>query len=260
MLVALKIALLVLYALPVYNNRFYTRTTIAAATLDLIAVIGVGLLSPLEHNRSLRPSTIIGTFLFFTTLLDAARVRSDWLIADASSIARLALSSIVVKTCLLVAEAIHKKPRSPVRHSPEVSSSIYSLSLLAWLNPLIWRANKTELILPDLFSLPDQITSKVVHASFNKLRSEGKPLTDRLEGENALAWVIVKNLWPSIALTMVPRLAFIGFSIAQPFLVEAAINFDSDLAQPTVYGQGLLGAFVLTYFGIAVCLSVSNTI
>lgn len=51
---------------------------------------------------------------------------------------------------------------------------------------------------------------------------------------------------------MLPRLALIAFSIAQPFLIQEAIDFVEDGTMTNRYGYGLIGAFGLTYLGIAV--------
>lgn len=53
---------------------------------------------------------------------------------------------------------------------------------------------------------------------------------------------------------MIPRLVLIAFSITQPFLIETAIEFVDAGTKPNRYGYGLVGAFGITYLGIAVCL------
>jgi ATP-binding cassette subfamily C (CFTR/MRP) protein 1 len=53
---------------------------------------------------------------------------------------------------------------------------------------------------------------------------------------------------------MVPRLTLIAFSIAQPFLIEDGINFVEGGTESNRYGYGLIGAFGITYLGIAVRL------
>ena len=56
-----------------------------------------------------------------------------------------------------------------------------------------------------------------------------------------------------LGLIMVPRLAVVGFSIAQPFLVEATINYITRHASiPVSHGYGLIAAYALTYVGFAV--------
>jgi hypothetical protein len=52
----------------------------------------------------------------------------------------------------------------------------------------------------------------------------------------------------------IPRLAYIGFTFAQPFLVHRATEYMSEPAGPNIYkiGGGLIGAYAIVYVGIAV--------
>ena len=54
-------------------------------------------------------------------------------------------------------------------------------------------------------------------------------------------------------LITLPRLALVGFNIAQPFLVQTTLLFvQGGAAEPAYYGYGLIGAYLLVYLGIAV--------
>jgi hypothetical protein len=53
---------------------------------------------------------------------------------------------------------------------------------------------------------------------------------------------------------MIPRLFLVAFSIAQPFLIQDAIDFVENGNEPDRHGYGLIGAFGITYLGIAVRL------
>ena len=51
---------------------------------------------------------------------------------------------------------------------------------------------------------------------------------------------------------MIPRLVLVAFSIAQPFLIQDAIDFVEGGTGSDQHGYGLIGAFGITYLGIAV--------
>ncbi len=59
--------------------------------------------------------------------------------------------------------------------------------------------------------------------------------------------------WPLLA-AIFPRLCLIGFSFAQPFLINRAILFANspDTLENRNVGYGLVGAYFLVYIGIAV--------
>lgn len=56
----------------------------------------------------------------------------------------------------------------------------------------------------------------------------------------------------SLSLPVIPRLCLTTFTFAQPFLITATLNYVDDPNPNTDYGKGLIGAWVLTYLGLAV--------
>jgi ATP-binding cassette, subfamily C (CFTR/MRP), member 1 len=59
--------------------------------------------------------------------------------------------------------------------------------------------------------------------------------------------------WEILAITF-PRLALVGFQVAQPFLIAEAVTFvespDEDTSPNN--GYGLIGAFALVFIGVSV--------
>lgn len=71
---------------------------------------------------------------------------------------------------------------------------------------------------------------------------------------NALLWTFAAHFkWDFLA-GVIPRLAFTGFVFAQPFLVERVLDFmtEPEHVNSDNYARGLVGAYVIVYFGIAV--------
>ena len=62
----------------------------------------------------------------------------------------------------------------------------------------------------------------------------------------------LKTFAPELSVAFVPRVGLMGLSLAQPYLVNAAINYIDDPNLAKSYGYGLIGAYALTYIGIAV--------
>jgi ATP-binding cassette subfamily C (CFTR/MRP) protein 1 len=62
----------------------------------------------------------------------------------------------------------------------------------------------------------------------------------------------------SILAGVFPRLCMTGFTYAQPFLINTLINYieSSDQNVNQNYGYGLIGAYVLVFFGAAVSCSI----
>ncbi|CCC10044.1 hypothetical protein SMACR_02623 [Sordaria macrospora] len=86
-------------------------------------------------------------------------------------------------------------------------------------------------------------------------------------------WILIRatyeaNKWPFWS-AVVPRLALMGFSLCQPFLIEAVVGYlasreqkygedgnEDEAPQPAYYGRALVGGFVLLYVGIAVSRAI----
>ena len=143
-----------------------TRATLAAAMLDLAAFVAIALLSPLEHSKSRRPSSLLGLFLFSTTVLDVGRARTEWLLPGASATAAVFVAALGAKCVLLVLEAVSKASADAAQaaDSPERTSGIYSLSFFAWLNPLICQGSRGNLTVEGLYRIDEHISSGAVEA------------------------------------------------------------------------------------------------
>ena len=62
--------------------------------------------------------------------------------------------------------------------------------------------------------------------------------------------------WPLLSFVF-PRLLLVGFNFAQPFLINRVVQYVNQPIDETNKndGYGLIGAAILVYIGIAVCLS-----
>lgn len=75
-------------------------------------------------------------------------------------------------------------------------------------------------------------------------------------GKRKLLFVILRTLrWP-ILVPVIPRVILIGFTLCQPLLVNRFLDYLQDSAkdQDANVGYGLIGAYGLVYFGMAVII------
>lgn len=101
-------------------------------------------------------------------VLDIARARTEWLLQTSDVIPSVFVTALAVKVILLLLEAISKAHYLKISSTPELTSSIFSRSFLAWLNPLIYIGNRQNLEIEDLYPVDPQISSKVVNARVQK--------------------------------------------------------------------------------------------
>lgn len=156
----LQVTLLILWS---QETTFSTEISVTSAAFNLINVAAICSLSYYEHTRSVRPSSVLTIYLFFSLLFDAVQARTLWLRDDEHKLASVFIASIVLKLSILLFEshskfAILKQPE--LWKSPEATSSIFSLCTFWWLNPLFITGFRENLTLDHLFNLEDELDSE----------------------------------------------------------------------------------------------------
>ena len=149
--------------------------SLAADVLAPLATLTASVLCALGHQRSPRPSTILGLYLSASVLLSFPRTRTLWLLATGDGPLRLAAVMSVclaLSTVALVLESANSgvTPRnSPSRShkagSPEQYSSLWSRTSFAWLASTFWRGYRSVVSLEDLPPLDTRLRSEEMSRS-----------------------------------------------------------------------------------------------
>ncbi|KAH8804690.1 ABC transporter-like protein [Xylogone sp. PMI_703] len=256
----LQLAQLVIWSSP---SAVHTRASVAAAALSLVDSLAICILSYVEHTRSIRPSNILAFYLFFSTLFDIAQTRTLWLNRGPSgsrshNIAALFTASLVMKVTVLVLEAVQKRSLllGPYKFSsPEATSSIFNRSVFWWINSLFKRGFRSLLGIDDLSTIDDEFSSKHLGSALQQAWDRNNKL-----GKYALITTVLWTFKWAFLGAIVPRLAFIGFSFAQPFLINRSIVLVSEPSTPGSKndGYGIIGATALIYTGLGVSRAFYN--
>jgi len=147
---SLQLAILLYWALGPARLKLQT----AAAVLMFASGVLLLFVSHAEHTRSLHPSTLITVYVFLSLVFDCAIARTLWLLENTGVLARLVTTTIAVKLLVLVAEVWEKRSILLSRYqgvSPEMTSSILSLAVFWWLNPLLKTGFGRFLTFTDLY-------------------------------------------------------------------------------------------------------------
>jgi ATP-binding cassette, subfamily C (CFTR/MRP), member 1 len=71
--------------------------------------------------------------------------------------------------------------------------------------------------------------------------------------KHCLTTAVLWTFSPELSFAFVPRLAYVGFSLAQPYLINVTLAYITNHSRlPENYGYGLIGAYALCYVGLAV--------
>lgn len=232
------------------------KTTIAAAVLAFVDALVIGFLSFFEHSRSLRSSAPLNSYLFFSIIFDAVQCRTLWLVDKGSATACLFTTGLGVKVALLLLEA-HGKSRwirsDDKGRSPEETAGVFNLSLFFWLNGLIGQGSCKMLTLDSLYPLHEKMAAEGLQVKFWRQWEHDKSRN----GSTRLILVTGKTLKWHLLTPIVPRLALIGFTFSQPFLINRVLKWLETPTNATSAhnGYGLIGATALIYTGIAISTS-----
>ncbi|KAF2500059.1 hypothetical protein BU16DRAFT_578086 [Lophium mytilinum] len=227
-----------------------TRAKVACTVFSIIATGMLGLVSHFEHYRTLRPSTIITTYLTVSAVFDAARTRTLWATHGARPLAIMLLIATLIKVFLLGLELKGKQAWLVVKESsPEATSGFFSRLTFWWVNPMLLRGYRTPLQESGLFELqPALVGEKELLGLFE--RWETSPYKTR---PNGLFLIALRHHWRTFASAIIPRMCATGFSFSQPFLLERVLSYliKHDYANRTAVGYGLIAAYVIVYSGYA---------
>jgi len=227
------------------------KPAMAASVLSFGSSVALLTLSYMEHSRSLRPSMLLNAYLFATVILDAATLRTLWLLPRFSPRIRAIFTvAFAVKAVILVLEGWGKRAFYNAERdmSPEDFSGIFSQALLSWLNRLVWKGARHLLKPEDLYPVSDDVSSEYLSARFSQEWNEQSK-----NGPADLKRVIFSLLkWP-ILVPIIPRVALLALTFCQPLLLRRLLDYlnNSDVEDNNI-GYGLIGAYFVVYVGLAV--------
>lgn len=223
--------------------------------LDFLATLSVAALSFWEHSRSPRPSVLLNGYLLLIVLFDTAQARSMWLVShsrDDFIFVKLFTTGLALRAVIVLLESKSKKSWllwDKASHSPEESSSIYSLGTYWWLEKLLRTGYKKVMNMSDLYALDFNLTTN--HLSKYRARLQ----TNNFHGKkHAFARSLCSSVAVLILTPVAPRIAYLAFSLCQPLLIESLLKYldNTDDRSPNV-GYGLIGATAIIYFGLPIC-------
>ncbi|KAH7371052.1 P-loop containing nucleoside triphosphate hydrolase protein [Pyrenochaeta sp. MPI-SDFR-AT-0127] len=252
--VALELTTLILAAIGSFH---VTNMFIAASVLKLASALLMITLSIIDHSRSPRPSILLNIYLLITLLFDATQARTLFLASEGKAehtYSSVFTTAVVLKAMILLLEAKSKTRWvhwNEKEHSPEETSSVFSLGVLFWLNKLFQLGHRKVLMVEDLYPLDVNMDAKLLHEKFSKNMDYS-----RLKGHKyGLVKVLIRTLKVPLLLPVVPRLCMLGFTFCQPLLLESLTKYLSGPELDANIGYGFIGAAFFIYSGIAISMA-----
>lgn len=215
-----------------------------------MAIVAAAVQSFIEDQHSVKPSDLLVLYFSASTLLYIPRLRTLWLIPSVSTARGLWTTIFILTTVTLFVESARKtRMLRPLYQNAtkEQMSGFWAQSFYTWVLPFFHTGYSTVL---DLSNMPEideglreETAGRRLETSWQKARGRHRLLRATFR---AYIWPLVSGI--------VPRLALTAFTFCQPFLIETTVIFmgSKEKHVPKSHGDALIGAFVLTYLGIAV--------
>ncbi|KAL7785438.1 multidrug resistance-associated protein [Trichoderma afarasin] len=234
---------------------------VASTAIEFVTALCILVLSTFEHTKAQRPSIILNTYGILALLLDVPQARSLSLAAtnDAEhKFAYLFIANTVLRAVIIITESLPKHNTilsSTQPSSPEDNSGIFALVSFSWISSLFVVGYKNVLRNDDLFGLGRAMSTETLG---RRLESHMKTGPYHLYKVNITA-MLCRAFAVPLLLPIGPRLALLGFTFCQPFLIQRVLDYlaslSTDDASPNT-GYGLIGATIFVYSGIAISTSL----
>lgn len=250
----LLITQVVFLALRAHSNSFRSGASLPADILSLAATVGAIVLSYLDHQRSLRPSTLLSLYLSISIILSIARIRTLWLMESSVAEPAVFTTMMVFNIIAFTLESVERKSSLKASHhsdmrkeyAPEQYSGLWVRTSFAWLLVTLRLGYSKFISVNDLPLLDTQLRSFVLR---QKLTSTWA--TYNQQKRHSLLRACFRAFFFSFSSAIIPRLCQTAFTFAQPFMIETTVNFVGESSPNSTYGKGLIGAWVLVYLGLA---------
>lgn len=245
--------LLVVYTvLRIRTSVLHTPLSLTSDILNIVVAAGAVALSFLEDQRSTRPSDLLVIYFSLLSLLWVPRLRSLWLISASGPCRVLWTTIYVVAVLIAFLESTRKvKTLHPsYKHvTVEQASGFWSRSVFKWVVPSIRLGYSTILSVGDMPKVDESLQGDVAREKLDRAWAQS-------EGKYRLIKAVFRAYRGTALSGIIPRLILAGFTFCQPFLITSTVDYFAGEAEnkPKEYGRALVGAFLLIYLGIAVCL------
>ncbi|KAK3191252.1 hypothetical protein K4F52_002842 [Lecanicillium sp. MT-2017a] len=197
-----------------------SKSTIAAAIASALTSVCLSLLLYAEKTFSFRSPGFLSLALAITIVFDIAKANSYLDQPDFLAASRLSTAVYLFKSLLLLSEEIAKalavrslQPKSRRRER------FWTRNLFLWLNATLVIGFRNVLHVNDLLDMGPKFNSELQYERF-------KPIWEQASkaGDNALTKACTRTLPWDFMVIFIPHVFFVGFNVAQPYLVHVAIE------------------------------------
>ncbi|KAH8696125.1 ABC multidrug transporter [Talaromyces proteolyticus] len=234
------------------SKNFPTQLSALAALLSLISFLALTVLSAIQHDRGVNPSTLISVYLLVSISCDMPQLRTLWMRHGYGLVFLVRTASLVLKTLSLGLESMNKSDylKSAYQNlSPEALGGLISRSLFWWLNPILYHGYKNILEIEQLPPLDVKLSAVRLQADLVNFWSSWPK-----SGSHPLLFATLTCFRRPLLEVIPPRIFSIACKFLQPVLIRKAVSLmgEPESREKQVKGLVLIGLAAFLYIGIAV--------
>lgn len=228
-----------------------TKTTLPAASVDLVAAVAATAIIYLEHRHTVRASALLGIYFLIGIVFDAVKCRSFFFRSGLAPAGALAAVSCGLNLLLLVLQEVNKRellinPELQESLGEEGTAGYWKRMFFIYLNPMFVAGFRKVLTLQDLGNIGPEFSSELLHS---KMKRHLQAV--RWCSKNTLLRICFEAWLWLFLLVLIPRLCFTGFSFSQPFILRRVIDTLDDRQMSAAESGFLLCATFLSFAGAA---------
>ncbi|KAH8881831.1 putative ABC multidrug transporter [Thozetella sp. PMI_491] len=253
LLVGANAAILGLWAI---QSTSKTRASIPTAAIALFASMMFIALSFKTHTSSHGPSVLLGSYLFLSTLFDAVRIRTLWLMGFSTPLTALFTASLGLKVLVLTLEEMSGSGEEG-QCSSEERAGVISRTVFWWVNGLMKLGYSQPLSVEKLPTIDSSMSSECLWERVGKKWERGPK-----EGKHVLLTTVFSGLRGAALAPVIPYLLGVALAIAQPLLIQTVMDYLNSTSSGSELdrniGYSLIAAYGLVYLCVAVVTAWSQ--
>ena len=232
-----------------WNSPLDSSLAKAAAIMSCVSAVCIAILLLAGHVYFLHSPGFLSIFLSVTMLFDIAITRTYFNRHGLATLGAVHATISVIKLALVILEEVSKRSliradelRSSFGH--EAVAGFWNRSIFFWVNSTLLIGFRSKITQNSLDDIGPQFGSERLQADFRRIWESG----DEHKSKHALLLACLYTVPWLFIFIIPPRLFYIGFSYAQPFLLQEVVKAVSEQALDPAVANGLIAAAALVFF------------
>ncbi|KAJ6783517.1 hypothetical protein PWT90_02048 [Aphanocladium album] len=233
-----------------WNSPLDSDLAKAASVMSLISAVCSTVIIFSGHIYFVNSPGFLSIFLSTTMLFDIAITRTYFNRRGLASLGKVHIPITIIKLILVVLEELSKQSlirTEELRSSlgREAVAGFWNRSIFFWVNSTLLIGFRSKITTESIGDIGPQFDSERLQHDFRELWEK----CDKRKSKHALLLTCLYTVPWLFIFIIPPRLFYIGFSYAQPFLLQEVVKLVAEESPDPSVANGLIAATALVFVG-----------